>query len=577
MRSITALVLTVLWSSPLLAVDVPAGFDPSKVKSPLDSLIIDRPSTEHPPLPKFIPKNLQGFTLPPAEKALLPEAQQRLVKIQLKGIKFTGNTVISDEELQKITQPFIGKALSITELEELRLQISQYYVEQGYVNSGAIIPNQQFRDGIITLQIIEGKLSEIHVNGTEWLNPSYISDRLYDVDEPVLNVNQLRQNFQQLLLDPLIDRMNGSLIPSSKRGASILEVDVIRARPYQLSLTADNYNPPSIGSNVGHLSGWVRNLTGFGDFVSGSVAYSEGLIGGSGSFSIPLNAYNTRFNFHVDRNDAAIVQPSLKALDIKSRYVNYEFGLSQPLIQTLNRNFNIGVMFNYKKNKTSLLGEPFPFSEGASPDGVSKDSVLRFSLDFTERLERQVFSVRSTTSVGINAFAATWHQDSSLPDGNFVSWLGQVQYAGQMFDTDATVILRGDVQYSDNKLLTLERFVLGGRYSVRGYRENELVLDKGYDLSAELRYPLLKNEGERSFPGQLTIFPFMDYGAGQNRGDHAHVSTLYSVGIGLAWQPFKQVDTEIIYAHALKAPPVPRTDYNLQDSGIEWRVNISAF
>ena len=572
MHKLTALVIGVSLSSLVLSDDVTIR------QSPIDSLIIDRPSTDRPKLPNTIPEKLPSFTLPPAEKILLSQTHKNAVKIQLKGIKFTGNTVVSDDDLQKIAQAFIGKAITVNEIEELRQQISQYYVEQGYVNSGAVLPNQQFQDGIITLQIIEGKLTEIRVKGTEWLSPSYISERLYADDEQVLDTNQLRQNFQQLLLDPLIERMNGSLIPASKRGTSILEVDVTRARPYQLSLTADNYTPPSIGGEINHLSGWVRNLTGFGDIVSGSVAYSEGLLGGSGSFSIPLNAHNTLFNFHFDRNNATIVERTLKPLNITSHYANYEFGLSQPLIQNLNRNLNAGLIFNFKRNKTFLgiLNEPFPFSEGASKDGVSKDSVLRFSLDFTERLEHQVFSARSTTNVGINALAPTWHKDPSNPDGNFVSWLGQVQYAGQVLDTDANLILRGDVQYSDDKLMTLERFALGGRYSVRGYRENELVRDKGYDLSAELRYPLLKDEGEKNFLGQLILFPFMDYGAGQNRGDSAHISYLYSTGIGLEWQPLKQINTEIIYAHALKKA-TPKADYNLQDSGLEWRVNISAF
>ncbi len=575
MRKFTALIIGVSVSSSALSAGVTVGgVNIDKSPEP-GSYLIDRPSADRPKLPNFIPEKLPSFSLPPAEKTLIPQANKNAVKIHLKGIKFTGNTVISDEELQKIAQPFIGKAVSTSELEDLRLKISQYYAQQGYVNSGAILPDQQFNNGIITLQIIEGKLTEIRVSGTEWLNPSYISDRLYDDEEQVLNINDLRQNFQQLLLDPLVERMNGSLIPGNKRGTSVLEVNVARARPYQLTLTGDNYNPPSIGSEVGHLSGWVRNLTGLGDIVSGSVAYSEGLLGGSGSFSMPLNAYNTRFNFHFDRNDASIVEASLKSLNIKSRYVNYEFGLSQPLIQTLNRNLNAGVVFNYKKNSTSLLGEPFNFSEGAN-NGVSKDSVLRFTLDFTERLEHQVFSARSTTSVGINAFAPTWYKGQNIADGNFVSWLGQAQYAAQLFDTDANLILRGDVQYSDDRLMTLERFALGGRYSVRGYRENEIVRDKGYDLSAELRYPLFRDEDSKNFPGQLTIFPFMDYGAGQNRGDRANISYLYSLGIGLAWQPFEQVNTEIIYAHALKAPS-PKPDHNLQDSGVEWRFNISAF
>lgn len=572
MRGTIALVITSLFSSPVLSTEG-VNID---IKEFGEKPLMDRPSSDRPKLPEYIPPKLPSFTLPPADKSLIPKERESVAKIELKGIKFVGNTVVSEEELQKIAQPLIGKVVSITELEELSQQISQHYSQQGYVNSGAILPEQQFKDGIITLQIIEGKLSEIRVKGTEWLNPSYISDRLHSGDDQVLNIIELRQNFQQLLLDPLIDRMNGSLIPGRERGDSILDVEVTRARPYQLIFTGDNHRPPSIGSEEGRLSGWVRNLTSFGDIVEGSLVYSQGALGGSGSFSVPLNSYNTRFNFHFNLNDARVVEPTLKSLNIKSHYLDFEFGLVQPLIQTLNRSLNVGLAFDLKKNKTKILGSiPFSFAEGAV-NGVSKESVLRFSVDFTERLEHQVFSARSTTSLGINAFAPTWHSDPSLPDGNFVAWLGQVQYAAQVLDTDANLILRGDVQFTDDKLMTLERFALGGRYSVRGYRENEIVRDKGYIVSAELRYPLLKDEGERSFPGQLTVFPFMDYGAGWNRGDRENISYLHSIGIGLEWQPFNQVRTEIIYAHALKNPD-PKTDYDLQDSGIQWSVSISAF
>ncbi|CAG1021369.1 Heme/hemopexin transporter protein HuxB [Patescibacteria group bacterium] len=567
MQKFTLLMIGLVFSASALAVER---------ANPTNALIIDRPSAERPELPKYVPKEMPSFKLPPVNKVLL-HRNEDTVKIQLNGIQFIGNTVIDETELQAIAKPFIGKAATVADLEDLRQRVSQYYLEQGYVNSGAVLPDQQFKNGIITMQIIEGKLSEIRVQGTEWLEPSYISDRLYDHDEQeVLNVNVLRENFQQLLLDPLIDQMNGSLLPSSQRGESILDVNVVRARPYQLTLTADNYQPPSIGSTVGHLGGWVRNLTGLGDMLSGSVAYSEGLIGGSGSYSIPLNAQNTRFHFYIDRNDTTIIEQTLQPLDIRSRYVNVDFGLTHPFINSLNRNFNVGISFNYKKNRTSMLNEPFDFSEG-SVNGITKDSVLRFTLDFTERFEKQVLSVRSTTSVGINAFDATWHKNSALPDGNFVSWLGQLQYGAQLFDSDANIVLRGDVQYSDNKLMPLERFALGGRYSVRGYRENQLVRDKGYALSAELRYPLLKDDSEYNL-GTVTIFPFMDYGAAQNRGDRKNIVHLYSVGMGLEWQLSKQFSTELIYAHALNRPPqVPKADYDLQDSGFQWRVNFSAF
>lgn len=545
---------------------------------PTATLLADAsmPSAERPKLPRFIPEKLPGFQLPPVEDTLISKQKNTLIKIQLKGVEFIGNSVISHAELEKIAQPFIGKPILVSELENLRQKISEYYSEQGYVNSGAILPNQDFQNGIIKIQVIEGKLTHINVSGTEWLSPDYVSDRLQNNSNKSLNINELRQSFQQLLLDPLIERMNGNLIPGTQRGESTLDVAVTRARPYQLTLSADNYRPPSIGSEEGKLSGWVRNLTGFGDTVEGTLLYSAGSLGGSGGFSIPLNSYDTRFNFHFDINNASVIEEPLDAIDIRSEYLAYEFGVVQPLIQTLNRNFNLGISFNVKENKTFMFKDyPFPYNEAAN-NGVTKDSVLRFSLDFTERLEHHVFSARSTTSVGMRAFNTTWHQDKNLPDGNFVAWLGQLQYAGQVFDTGGTLILRGDVQYSDDKLIPMERFSLGGRYSVRGYRENEVVRDKGYVVSAEYRYPLFNDEGGHDFPGQVTLFPFMDYGAGWNRGERKQINYLHSVGIGLEWQPVKYFNTEIIYAHALNTAE-KKSDYNLQDDGLHWRVTLSAF
>lgn len=564
MRCHLALVLAGLFSSSTLLADASSG-----------GFITDRPSAGRPFVPKFIPEKLPGFFVPPVENTLIPKEKTSTVKIRLKGVEFTGNTVISHGQLQKIAQAFIGRPVSAGELEEFRQKISQYYSDQGYVNSGAILPDQRFQDGIIRLQIIEGRLSQIRVTGTGWLRPDYVSGRLQTDSDRPLNINELRQNFQQLLLDPLIERMNGSLIPGTERGKSILDVAVTRARPYQLTLDANNYRPPSIGSEQGKLSGWVRNLTGFGDIVDGSLLYSEGSLGGAGGFSMPLNAYDTRFNFHFDINDVSVIEQTLKQIDIQSEYLAYDFSLIQPLIKSLNRNLNFGASFNVKENQTFLSGQPFSFSQGAV-DGLTKDSVLRFSLDFTECLEHHVFSARSTASVGINAFNATWHNGNNLPDGDFVAWLGQLQYAGQVLDTGGTLILRGDVQYSGDKLIPMERFSLGGRFSVRGYRENELVRDKGYVLSAEFRYPLVKDDAGDQFPGQVTLFPFMDYGAGWNLGEGQQISYLHSVGIGLEWQPVKHFTTEIMYAHALNTATA-KSDYNLQDSGLHWGVSLSAF
>ena len=103
-----------------------------------------------------------------------------------------------------------------------------------------------------------------------------------------------------------------------------------------------------------------------------------------------------------------------------------------------------------------------------------------------------------------------------------------------------------------------------------------MVRDNGYALSAELRYPLDSLLPDYEYIGQLNLVPFMDYGAGWSRGESSDKTSLHSVGIGLQWQPISRIKSEIYYAHDLNTA-VGKADYNLQDSGLHFRISVSAF
>ncbi len=546
------------------------------------SSFTNRPGSERPDLPEILPKKeTQPFQLP-----AIPESDPELTlttgpKIKLNGVKFNGNTVIDDASLMAVAESHIGKAVSLAELEQIRFAITKIYIGQGYVNSGAVLNSQQFTDGIIEFDIIEGTLDEITITGNGWLAAGYIEDRLryggglFNETSSVFNVNQLRERFQLLLTDPLIEQMDGSLMPGTDIGQSKLAIDIQKARPYQLTLSYDNYRPPSIGAEQGQFSGYLRNLTGWGDIIDFTLSLTEGADQASGGFLVPLTAYDTRFNFRFDLSKSRVIEDSLDDIDINSRYTSYDFGLSQALYRNLTTTIDSGILYSYRSNRTKLLNRAFSFSEGTIK-GESKVSALRLYLGFSERDDVQVFSSRVTASIGIDTFDATDIRDERFPDSDFLVWLGQLQYARRIMDNGTLIQLRGDVQYADDKLLPLERFAIGGARSVRGYRENEIVRDNGYVLSAEIKIPIDNLSPELDLIGDLDIMPFMDYGAGWNRGHSGDKTYLHSVGIGMQWRPVSQLFAEIFYAHDLNTA-VSKTDYNLQDSGLHFRVALSAF
>jgi hemolysin activation/secretion protein len=128
-------------------------------------------------------------------------------------------------------------------------------------------------------------------------------------------------------------------------------------------------------------------------------------------------------------------------------------------------------------------------------------------------------------------------------------------------------------QWTAESLLGLEQMSIGGRETVRGYRENQLVRDTGIAASVEFRIPVLfDSEGA----GIVHLAPFFDFGGGWNVNGSPKPTTLSSAGVGLLANPWKQVAAELYWGHPFRDIDI-EDDNSAQDLGLHFRLNISAF
>jgi hypothetical protein len=79
-----------------------------------------------------------------------------------------------------------------------------------------------------------------------------------------------------------------------------------------------------------------------------------------------------------------------------------------------------GFGIEHLENTAYLLSEPFSFSYG-SEDGKSNVTALRFSQEFIQRSQAQVLALTSRFSFGIEAWNATIHNDSNIPDSRYIA------------------------------------------------------------------------------------------------------------------------------------------------------------
>ncbi len=553
-----ALGQTTLPTDGLPFTDLPDIVDPS-LSPPID--LAPLPNPDSPPSPP--PAILESPDIDVSPNPSLPPGQA----FNVTTIEVQGSTVLQDE-IAVLLAPYENQVLTFEDLFEVRSAITQLYVQNGYVTSGAFLPNNQdLSDGIVQIQVVEGTLEDIEISGLRRLRTSYVRDRLNRSSETPLSQSQLEESLQLLQLNPLIGRVNADLTVGSAPGRSILRVNLEEAPAFRAGIASNNYQSTSIGSEQVSLNISHENLLGLGDRISVGYGLTEGLDNGAISYTVPFNALDGTIQFSYTTTESRIVTPLFRDLDIRSDAETFSLGVRQPLVKQPSREFALGLNLDMRRSQTFILNDiPFSFSEGPD-DGESRITALRFSQDWIERGSSSVLAARSQFSVGLDALGATTNDIGT--DGRFFSWLGQFQWVQQV-SPRLVVLTRFNAQLTPDSLLPLERFGFGGVDTVRGYPQNQLVTDNGILGSVEARIPILAD------PATLQVTPFLDVAHGWNNQTLTpEENTLASVGLGLRWLATRNLVFRLDYGIPLIR--IDNTGNSLQENGLYFSARYQPF
>ncbi len=512
----------------------------------------------------------------------------------------------------------INRQMTAEEIQDTKNKITRCYIENKYINSGAMIPDQEIKnDGIIVIRIIEGWLAQVKVENENDLHLSsrYVNRRLkFTGDEQGhLNMNDLQGRMQIMQQNPLFKQVIGKIAPGDELGEGILKVTVKETKPLHLGFRFNNYRHPSVGAYRGALELSYRNPLGLGDALSANVGLTEGLNDYSLNYSVPfpqyLTNYDTTLSLGFNKSDSDVVTEPFNKLGVQSDSETLSVSLRQPLYKSYppsddrdNPNpyqeFAVALTLEKRKNTTFLEDKPFSFSRGAL-NGETEYAVIRLSPEYVRRTPHNVIAFYNTFSFGTDALSPTI--DKNIIDNRFVTWLGQFQWFGRVSQLEkfnqtgqfnwlkqswlgshlweSRLLFRTNIQLADEQLFSLEKFPIGGHASVRGYRESQMIRDNGLTASLEWLMPIghlpfgsLSEPGE----GKIELIPFIDYGRGWNNDDSTPVpKDISSVGLGLRWLPTKNTHVQVYWAKALRNIDNPENqEHDLQDEGLHFEINF---
>jgi hemolysin activation/secretion protein len=452
--------------------------------------------------------------------------------ILINGFSFTGNTVVTNERLQAVTQPFIGEPLDLVILEKAAQAITDYYRKQGYTLALAYVPQQDIKFGVVELAVLEGTIGDVTVSGNRYYSSSFITRHFsHALKEKVARNESLERGL--LLLNEYPGLKTSATLEAGKSvGTTDVHVTVEDKRPLHVLLDMNNYGFNTIsryrfgaGVEAGNVlvDGGTLNLNAiFGN-------QPNQLLFGMGSYSVPIRSQGTKVVLGGSHGKFD-VGGQLSFLQIRGIITTGDIAITHPFIKSRFQNLLAEFGFSAKNNSLTLLDTTI----GDDAVRLLKVGMNWDRLDLSGRWYASVYGFQ-----GLGQFLGGMDNNSSQAtragaDNRFTKATvatGRIQSLGH----DVLLVLKGSGQITTGPVVVIEQMLLGGPDSVRGYQLGERFVDQGFTLSAETRIPFFPSLMPAALKQtQGTIF--VDYGAGSVRNPspgEQRSSSMTGTGVGL--------------------------------------------
>ena len=509
-------------------------------------------------LPQFSQKIVPEFIERPIEyNQVLPKASNLIdltddkKRFFVKKIRIKNNTVLTRVTLLPIIETYVGKKVSMAQLYQLRFEINQLYIKEGFISSGVYLPDQKITDGTVIFNAIEGKLGDLEIAGNKNLSRQYFVTKFKRFFTSALNVNSLREKIEELKMHPSINHIHSVLEPGERTGLSTLKIRISEVTPFQLSLGVDNYRSPVIGSERLYIVGIHKNVTGYSDSLSAQVGITKGLKDYSVQYKIPFEKLNSAVALYFIQSDAQILESNQVDLDLEShsRLLGLKWSWKGAS--------GLGYSGGYENSRSKIDGLPsICDSDGTGSDKTCALHIVVLDTFWNSSADYQKQNISFTVRKGLAAGYQEFTTINTLYD-----------YSRSIKSINAMLRLDSKFQYAIDDIPDSEKMSLGGVSTVRGYRENTLVRDIGLRVSGEWIQALGY--------WNTYITTFIDYGLAWNKVSASNKEHLISVGGGLSWRGIKALNTEIFLGVPLLKRPVEYD--NLQDYGLHLSLQYQVF
>src|SRR5688572_1205027 len=98
----------------------------------------------------------------------LAQAPPAPVQFEVKRFEVDGASLLPPDRIDEVLAPFAGPGRTIADIQQARAALEAEYARRGYGATQVVLPEQELKDGIVRLRVVEAKLSGIVVEGNRF-------------------------------------------------------------------------------------------------------------------------------------------------------------------------------------------------------------------------------------------------------------------------------------------------------------------------------------------------------------------------------------------------------------------------
>jgi hemolysin activation/secretion protein len=436
---------------------------------------------------------------------------------------------------------------TINQLQGVADEITRYYRERGFIIAQAIVPAQEVNNGVVSLRILEGSLEDVRVED----NKAYKAKVIEGPFRRLRGYPITQDSIERALLDvqafPGLT-VFGTFTQGDELGNTDLVVRVREEDQFNFTPTVDNYGSEFTGEYRAMLDFQFNDLFGVADQVNGYILQTfepdNGTYGGLdfrfpfGRNAIGFGASSNQFDVGVDEFFALLgVEGTVDQANIywDHRFANGRF---------FSASSRFGVAA--KSAVTELAG---------SVESEDNLAVASLAFDFFLASRKGTGFTVGTFQIDVglpdtlgsmdesgDGLSSRRGGDGQLAGGDFSKLKFNFQYLRRM-GANNSLLLRADGQWTDDILVALEQYAIGGPQNVRAYSVAEALVDTGASATLEwiINAPGFadKPRGSRTWGEIFQLSLYADYAYGKTNNPlpwPAQEPTVDYSGYGLGLQ-----------------------------------------